>query len=158
MTSSAALLPADEGHIVELMSWFADGRELADWGGPDFQLPFTPETFDRDCRWRELASFVLLTEARQMVAFGQYYLSYDAVRLARLAVSPRHRRQGFGELLIDKLIEEGVQALGVSSACLFVIRSNESAFALYRKLGFEIAEYPPDAAMGDNCYFMTRQL
>ena len=24
--------------------------------------------------------------------------------------------------------------------------------------GFEIADYPPDAEMGDDCYFMTRQL
>ena len=157
MNPSATLVVADESHIVELLGWFQTNRDVVSWGGPMFRVPFTPESFAEDCRWRELDSFALIDDGR-MVAFGQYYLSYDAVRLARLAVSPGHRRQGYGEILIRELIGKGVKALKVSRACLFVMRDNEPALTLYQKLGFEIADYPPDAEMGDDCYFMTRQL
>ena len=39
---------------------------------------------------------------------------------------------------------------------LFVYRHNEAALGCYRSMGFVIRDYPEDARMADQCYYLTR--
>ena len=55
--------------------------------------------------------------------------------MMNVAVDPNHRRMGIGEQLVDALCA-ALQQSGNTSLTLEVRASNESAIALYQKLGF----------------------
>lgn len=55
--------------------------------------------------------------------------------MMNVAVSPAHRRKGVAQALVQALCA-GLRAAGNKSLTLEVRASNESAIALYRKLGF----------------------
>ena len=55
--------------------------------------------------------------------------------MMNLAVLPDYRRQGIGEMLVKRLVEE-LTANAVSSLTLEVRASNTGAIELYNKLGF----------------------
>ena len=55
--------------------------------------------------------------------------------MMNIAVHSAHRRRGIGEALIHALVER-LKASGSHSLTLEVRASNESAAALYKKLGF----------------------
>jgi ribosomal-protein-alanine N-acetyltransferase len=60
----------------------------------------------------------------------------DEVHVSTIAVHPRFRRRGLGELLLISLLERGMEA-GMLRATLEVRLSNVAAQTLYRKYGFE---------------------
>src|SRR5690606_17957768 len=78
------LLPATEGHVLSMMAWFPDRRSCDVWGGQKFRYPFTADTFLEDSRSRVLPSYVLVGEAGELLAFGQYYLRAGRCHLGRL--------------------------------------------------------------------------
>lgn len=141
--------------IDELMSWFTDQESIASWGGPAFRHPFTPETFHEDCRWQDMASFVLVNSNASIVGFGQLYERSGRTHLARIAVNPDLRNRGYGRILMRKLLEQGDSLFGFPEYSLFVLMHNTSAQRLYSSVGFEIREFPPNAPLQDICYYMT---
>lgn len=145
----------NDDHITELMSWFTNEQQLKQWSGPNFDYPFTVESFKRDLRMESLSSFVLLNDDNQFVAFGQYYLRLNCCHLGRLVVKPTLRGKGIITQLIQTLEKSGKQKLGVKSCSLFVLADNEAAIAAYQKSGFSLATYP-EAIPLDNCLYMTK--
>jgi ribosomal protein S18 acetylase RimI-like enzyme len=132
-------------HVAAIMGWFPDRRSCLVWGGPRFRFPFTPATFAQDARADSLPTYVLASAAGEVLAFGQYYLRADRCHLARLAVAPSRRGEGFGRTLVARLAAIGVQDLGVSECSLFVLADNLPAVRLYEKLGFVRTAYPGPA-------------
>lgn len=76
-----------------------------------------------------------------------------------VAVVHEHRRKGIGEALVFKAMENMQVYYGAKQCFLEVRVTNDSAIALYKKLGFEITKtiygYYAD---GENAYLMTRKL
>lgn len=68
-------------------------------------------------------------------AFALYSWVGDEAELIKLAVSPFHRRQGLGSLLLEAGMDE-LRARGIQRLLLEVRASNQGAQALYRALGF----------------------
>ena len=68
---------------------------------------------------------------------GMMYV-LDEGYIANVAVSPEHRRQGIGSLLIAQLLRTA-DKLGLSFVSLEVRESNAPAIALYEKCGFSRA-------------------
>ncbi|MCJ8318685.1 MAG: GNAT family N-acetyltransferase [Colwellia sp.] len=148
------LSPVNDDHLTQLMSWFVNEQQLKNWSGPNFDYPFTAESFKRDLRMDSLTSFALLDEGNQFVAFGQYYLRLNCCHLGRLVVNPSLRGKGIIAQLIQALVESGKQTLAVSSCSLFVLADNKSAITAYQKSGFSMATYPELIPL-DNCLYMT---
>lgn len=146
--------PLDK-HFTELMSWFTTEEALAEWSGPGFRYPFTTSSFIEDLRVSELKSFALMSEDKQMLAFGQYYNRIDRCHLGRLVVSPKHRGQGVAAELLKQLCEAGKQNLALSECSLFVVADNDKAIKAYQKFGFVFADYPTEIPM-DNCLYMVK--
>ena len=77
-----------------------------------------------------------------LLAYGGYWLILDEAHIANIAVNPRYRRVGMGELMMKYLITDCL-----SHRCermtLEVRRSNTAAIRLYHKLGFVAAGYRP---------------
>ena len=65
------LTDAEASDINRLRAWFPDSAAIAAWGGPAFRFPFSESTFEEDCRWRDMATFVLRDSDGFTEAFGQ---------------------------------------------------------------------------------------
>jgi len=154
LESQMKLEPANSEHLQALMTWLPDLRQCRQWGGPAFRFPFTAQTFIEDCRWPDLPSCVLVNEQGEPLAFGQYYKRLDRCHLGRLIVSPEHRGTGLGRTLVIELSRKGCRELNTSECSLFVLKDNAPARALYRKLGFEFADYPERHEWLEGCDYM----
>ncbi len=150
------LVPFTKVHIEQLASWFQDEASLAKWSGPGFRYPFTEDTFFQDLNTEKLASFCLLCEQGEFVAFGQFYNRLERVHLARLVVNPTFRGKGIAERLIYNLIQEGKVQLQLDSASLFVLSDNLPAITAYQKSGFAKTQYPTHIPL-ENCIYMVRE-
>ncbi len=150
------LIAATEADIDQLMSWFPTKQSVDIWGGPNFRYPFTPETFHEDVRWNEMASYCLVDSPDNMLAFGQIYERHGRINLARLVVSPDHRRQGIGTQLISLLMDRGPMSFPLNEFSLYVRKDNCPAKACYAGVGFAEYEYPVNDEMAETCIYMTR--
>lgn len=152
------LKPPGDAEIDEVMGWFPDAHSVDIWGGPRFRFPFTRESFLEDCQIAKMSSYCLRSPNGELAAFGQFYDRDGRAHLARLISNPRARREGAGTRLIKLLIRAASQAGNYEEASLFVYRDNAPAYACYRSLGFRIEDYPQDAKMQEQCFFLTRPI
>ncbi len=70
-----------------------------------------------------------------MLAFAITQVVLDEATLFNIAVHPLFRRQGYGRLLLERLIKI-LEELGITTLWLEVRVSNINSIALYQKLGF----------------------
>jgi ribosomal-protein-alanine N-acetyltransferase len=107
-------------------------------------------------RWgRE--TFLVATQDGRLVGYVAGLLHEQEGYIASIAVDPGQRRAGLGSRLMrtvmDKLGDEGV-----TSVALHVRAENESAIAMYRRLGFDVEtvepHYYPD---GMDALYMRRE-
>ena len=78
-------------------------------------------------------------DARSMIiGVGCLWLIVDEAHMTLLAVHPNYRRQGLGQLLLFKLLEDAI-ARKLAWATLEVNENNLVAVNLYQKYGFQIA-------------------
>jgi ribosomal-protein-alanine N-acetyltransferase len=73
-----------------------------------------------------------------LVGYGGFWMMVDEAHVSTIATHPEWRRRGIGELLLLAMLE-GAAEVGARVVTLEVRVSNESARALYRKYGFEVA-------------------
>lgn len=150
------LVEATDQDLEELMSWFGEAGEVNVWGGPGVRFPFTEATFREDCHWGRMPSFRLNSPADEFAAFGQMYQRYGRINLARLVVNPGMRGQGIGKRLVGLLLDTGPTLFAADEFSLFTYRHNAAALGCYLSMGFVIHEYPEDAPMADDCYYLVR--
>lgn len=155
---SWTLVPAVESDLDELMTWLPDRSSTSIWGGPVFRFPFTRDTFFSDCRWNEFATYRLNDEAGTFVAFGQIGERYDRSHLARLIANPDMRGEGVGSRLVMHLLGEASRLYNHEECGLFVYRHNAPALHCYQSAGFKVVDYPNDAPMPDECFYLIRKL
>lgn len=67
----------------------------------------------------------------------------DSADVMNVAVDPQYRRQGIGEMLVNKLVEE-LDRMDTHILLLEVRVSNDPAISLYEKLGFSVAGRRPN--------------
>lgn len=146
--------PSD-GHLTQIMTWFANEAQLKIWSGPNFRYPFDFESFKSDLNLTSLNSFSLLSQQADLLAFGQYYLRAGKCHLGRLVVNPAFRGQAIVAELINGLSMAGKKELQVNACSLFVYNHNTSAVKAYEKLGFCVATYLEDMPL-ENCVYMVK--
>lgn len=85
---------------------------------------------------------LLLGSDESDVGFALYRVAADESELLTIAVSPAHRRQGLGRLLLMTTINR-VRAAGARTLFLEVGADNPTARALYAAAGFQPAGLRP---------------
>ena len=80
--------------------------------------------------------FVAEMEDRKVIGMIVSWIILDELHIATIAVHPDYRRQGIGELILTKALQDGREA-GTRHALLEVRAGNEAAQNLYRKFGFK---------------------
>ncbi len=149
------LVKPDESHVVEMMSWFKNERELKQWSGPNFRYPFDKQSFIEDINLNGLSSFFLINEEGFLLAFGQYYIRFEKCHLGRLVVAPKERGNGYAKVLMDLLCKNGKTELNMNNYSLFVMSDNTNAIKAYQSYGFEFNDYPEQIPL-ENCLYMTK--
>lgn len=150
------LVQADQIHLIEMMTWFKNKADLIQWAGPNFRYPYTAESFTIDLNLKNLSSWCMVSDANDLLAFGQFYQRLGKCHLGRLVVHPRSRGRGLGGVLVEKLRRKGRHKLSLKDSSLFVLEHNISARKLYLASGFVEMDYPETIPM-DNCLYMVKQ-
>ena len=92
----------------------------------------------------------LLSVDDKVVGYCCYSHVLDELHIMNIAVHPDHRGNGFGNLLVEKIISDG-KDLGVSAITLEARESNAPARRLYEKYRFILAGIRPRYYMdGEN--------
>jgi ribosomal-protein-alanine N-acetyltransferase len=85
-----------------------------------------------------VAEIVDTNRELEVVGVIVIWLIQDEAHIATLAVDPYYRGKGIGRKLVAEAMSEAVRQ-GANTATLEVRASNETARALYRDFGFQVA-------------------
>lgn len=146
---------AKQSDIDQLMAWFDSAERTRRWGGPNFDYPFTRESFLRDLKWSAVHSFCLVDEHDVMLGFGQFYERFGRNHLARIAVAPDARGRGHGVVLVNGLIAAADALFPGRDSSLYVYHDNSAAIACYRRAGFTESPSPDEGETFNDCLFMV---
>ena len=112
----------------------ADAKTLA-----DMEKELFPDSWSRtallETYKQNHAKILLAEEADEILGYVIVYCVLDEAEIARIAVSPKRRRQGVGRCLLDELRRMGKEQ-GISRILLDVRESNRGARAFYEAYGF----------------------
>ena len=148
----------DTTQIPELMSWFTSKEDVVFWAGMKFSYPFTLASFAEQLKLRDILAFALVCQdTGQLLGFGQLMADIKRCHLVRIAIHPKYRRRGLGQILVQSLCLQGQQLFAPESFSLFVNKANSSALALYKSLGFKVDNYRGEMPTPQSWY-MTRTL
>lgn len=148
------LRPVTAAELPEIMSWFDSQAALTTWAGPNFRFPFTTSSFSDDLNLTNVPSYILIAPDQQLLGFGQYSLQQGHCHLSRLVIHPLFRGHGLIQILLGKLIVQGMAELKTASAALFVFRTNQAAIHAYQKAGF-IEQDHPQGLLHELCSYMV---
>ncbi|MFQ6000770.1 MAG: ribosomal protein S18-alanine N-acetyltransferase [Anaerolineae bacterium] len=84
-----------------------------------------------------LARFRSTDQRSPIVGYGGFWHSAREAHISTIAVHPRLRRKGIGQLILIAMIEKA-RSLGADHITLEVRASNLVAQSLYRKYGFQV--------------------
>jgi ribosomal-protein-alanine N-acetyltransferase len=100
-----------------------------------FAVPWSRAAFKAEIGDNDLAHYFVVELNGQVVGYAGMWIILDEAHITNVAVLPAFQRKGFGEKLMDALIELA-KAKGATSMTLEVRVSNVDAQRLYRRLGF----------------------
>lgn len=141
--------------MIELMT-IDDLDQVLEIENECFEDPWRRKYFEDELNNTELCKLFVEKENGEIVSFGSVWLMFENCDIVNIAVKPNYQRQGYGQKMLDRLIQEAKD-----NDCEFVhleVRyNNEPAKSLYTKNGFEIVRTRKSYySNGDDCFDMVR--
>lgn len=99
-----------------------------------FPVPWSRESFLSELR-NPLAMYIVAEEGEAIQAYSGVWIIFDEGHITNVAVHPRARGRGIGEMLLTQIIG-ALTIQGVLWLTLEVRPSNHAALDLYQRLGF----------------------
>lgn len=99
-----------------------------------FSEPWSLEAIEKEVT-NPVASYFVVGEANNLIGYGGLWYVLDEGDIINIAVAPRMRRQGIGNLILEALLDEARKHKLVVLH-LEVRESNQAAIELYKKHGF----------------------
>ncbi len=116
-------------------SWVTSPSELLMFAGPALSFPITAEAFlatATDSWW-----LFGLSDESCLVGTGSVGIKNAGVaRIGRVLVNPDRRGEGWGRVLVGRLLHTAATLPGVETITLGVFEQNLAARALYESMGF----------------------
>lgn len=100
-----------------------------------FRPPWSKRIFLEEMT-SENRSYFVLELGEKVIGYAGLSVILDEAHITTLAIHPKYRRKGFGEMLLKCLIFKARES-GVNLITLEVRESNIAARNLYKKLGFK---------------------
>lgn len=123
-----------------------------------FPVPWSHDSFMSEIR-NPLALYLVVEEGPLIQGYGGVWKIFDEAHITNVAVHPRARKRGVGEMLMNRIIEVMILQ-GVIWLTLEVRPSNDSARNLYERLQFRQVGvrkgYYSDN--GEDAIIMTKEL
>ncbi|MBF0493298.1 MAG: ribosomal protein S18-alanine N-acetyltransferase [Deltaproteobacteria bacterium] len=113
----------------------ADLEKILEIENRCFSEPYSRELWEEELKLDVAHPFVLKKD-NQIVAYLDFWAIRGEAQLIKIAVDPVFQRQGLGAYLL-RAFEEKCREQKVDEILLEVRPSNQSAIALYKKMGFE---------------------
>jgi ribosomal-protein-alanine N-acetyltransferase len=102
-----------------------------------FASPWPRNAFRNELTENKLAHYFIGCCGDEIVSYGGLWVILEDAHITTIAVDPTWQRQGLGERMLVRLIDEAID-LGASWITLEVRESNSAAQQLYQKYGFSI--------------------
>jgi len=132
-----------ECEASEISSWFSTREESLLWGGRVFSWPIDTDEIIKRSR-QEHVEFFTLSSNHEVCGFIEFqHINAQEMRLCRVAVSPKYRRQGLGKLLVGFSLKEIRRRKQYQFVTLAVFTTNIIAHSCYRSLGFIVVDKEP---------------
>lgn len=148
-----SLRPATEEDLPKIL-------ELEKLCYPSPAVPWTEEAFRTELT-KPFANFLMLTDDEtdsEIAGYIVYWTMFDEAHILNVAVNPEWRGLGFATQLVRHVINHALKK-DMKRVFLEVRKSNESAAALYQKLGFFIDHIKSKFyENGEDAYFMVLYL
>ena len=122
-----------------LLQAVSDARMLMRFAGPRYHYPLTAAQIQADVDDAEVVLFSLIDADGRVVGHAQIKNLTDSFLLRRLLIwDVSLRGQGWGQWLVERLLEEGFHRFVHDTAELNVFEGNVAAMKCYQKVGFQI--------------------
>ncbi|PSL42919.1 RimJ/RimL family protein N-acetyltransferase [Salsuginibacillus halophilus] len=131
----------EEKHFETLMSWVTSEAFMMQWSGTTFSYPLTKEqlrTYQADREARIYMVYDIETNAPVgHIALSQISETHERARIGKVLVGePAMRGRGVGRMMIEHMLNEAFQELGLHRVSLGVLGWNEAALNAYEHMGF----------------------
>ncbi|BAH05732.1 ribosomal protein S18-alanine N-acetyltransferase [Clostridium kluyveri] len=100
-----------------------------------FPVPWSRESFKKEIEGNTLARYIIAKKSEFIIGYAGMWLILDEGHITTVAVHPKYRGIGAGNLLLESLIEI-CKIESMNSMTLEVRKSNIVAQNLYKKYGF----------------------
>ena len=112
-----------------------DMAKLAKWEKECFKEPWRYDQLVQESRRNPFFHGIALQFQEEFVGYAIVWLMYEQAQVARVAILPPFRNNGFGNQWMDK-IKTYCQEKGCMKCTLEVRPSNTPAISMYEKAGF----------------------
>lgn len=106
-----------------------------------FHTPWTKNSLKQELK-NKLARYKVIEKNSKIVAYAGIWFVVDEGHITNVAVHPEQRGLGYGNQVIEALIDECANS-NIISMTLEVRKSNETAIKLYKKYGFKLSGIRP---------------
>lgn len=143
--------------MISLMT-FEDLDSVLEIENSCFSDPWPRKNFEDELLKPDLCRLFVEKEQDEIVSFGSMWLMFENCDIVNIAVNPKFQRKGYGQRMLNKLIEEAS-----NNNCEFVhleVRvTNQPAINLYKKNGFETVRTRQHYySNGEDAYDMIRNV
>lgn len=105
----------------------------------------------------ELSTIYLLVDGDEILGYGGLKMALDTAEVYNMAVDEKHRRKGYGALILGKLIDHALDC-GAREMFLEVNEHNEPAYNLYVAHGFKISHVRKNYYKSGDAFVMRREI
>jgi ribosomal-protein-alanine N-acetyltransferase len=117
----------------------ADIVGMAELDNICFTIPWSLAEFKAEILKNHLAFYLVCTHGSTIVGYAGLWAIEPEGHITNLAVHPDYRRRGIGSQLLEKLLKQSRERLGLNKFTLEVRISNVGAIKLYSRFGFKLA-------------------
>lgn len=148
---------ATKNDLETVIKWIPDARSCMVWAGPKVIFPIELEQLCDALEFDKNQTYSLADETK-LLALGQIRM-FENKRghLSRIIVNPESRSEGIGRIFCLELINKA-KTLDCKTISLHVVKDNEIAKSLYKKLGFIVPSVQPDNIRDDIIYMELGQV
>ena len=114
-----------------------DVPRIAEIENAGFSLPWPEQAFYSELE-NTLARYLVLEDEGAVMAYAGMWMILGSAEITSISTAPEARRKGYGQRMLQAMMELAYDELEITEMTLEVRVSNFSAQALYKKMGFAI--------------------